>query len=261
MRLKDHLEEMAILKTADWNENSKMMDDCVDNIKKFNLWNEDVVWRGFNTDKKMSAFADRVVKVITDREKWRGFSTPAKQVIDALGLETTPIFVTMDMGQAMFFGGPRVFVPNDNFKTYYHPEIHDLKTYMDTEKTFYKDATGQYVSDAKTNKDPVAVAKEYTFLINKFPKITQKHHEIMVSTESYYLIYPAQMLTITRSSRFAKIKKSDQIQKYKDIVQMYNDYTSYLRWHARMRAKNDPFILKQYLSTSHYPKEWFEDLV
>jgi len=258
MRLRDHLEEKAILKTDDWNENSKMMDDCVDRIKKFNLWNEDVVWRGFSTDKKGSSFGDRVVKVTIDKEKWRGFSTPSKQVIDALGLETTPIFVTMSSTQAMFFGGQRVFVPDVNFKTYYHPEIYDLKTYMDTEKNFYKDERGQYVSDAKTDKNPIEVAKQYIVLTNKFPNVTEKYHEIMVSTKSYYLIYPAQMLTITRSSRFAKIKKSDQIQKYKDIVQMYNDYNSYLRWYARMRVKENPEMIKQY---SRYPKEWFVDLV
>jgi hypothetical protein len=162
------------------------------------------------------------------------------------------------VGQAKFFGSPRVFVPNDTFKTYYHPEISDLKTYMDTEKTFDRNERGDFIQDAKTDKDPVKVAKEYTVLTNKFPTVTQTHHEVMVSSKSYYLIYPAQMLVLTGSSRFAKIKKLEQIQKYKDVVQLYNDYTEYLRWNARRNVKDYPERVKQY---NHYPKEWFEDLV
>jgi len=253
MRLKSYIKEMAVEASNNWADASKLYNDAAKNIKKYGLWNDPVVWRGFG------GFGNQyIIKVTTDYGGFRGqWSEPVKKVISLLDLDTDPIFVTKTYDQARFFGSARIFIPASDFKVYVNPDVKDIASINPKIVNIGGDREERWGGE-----NPEEIAKGYKVTKNVFPaEGSKRNQEMIITCKEYYLSYPEQMLQFTKKSKFAKIKTVDDIKRYGDVVILYYDFESYIKWHARMRAKENKHILKNYIETGHYPKEWFEDLI
>jgi hypothetical protein len=168
-----------------------------------------------------------------------------------LKLESGPVFVTKSLSQAGFFGRPRIFIPKDSFITRYNPDFGDIAS---INRATIHHAGGEI--EQKGGQDPRDVAKGYKILNNRFPDASDG--EFILTTKDYYLAYPDQMIQLSKKSKFSKIKDKKEIKRYSDVVQIYNEWVSYLKWRAKTMVKDNPLVMKYYLK--HYPKEWFNEV-
>lgn len=250
MKFLKHLDEMSAMAGQTFLDAQDMIEDAVKCIKKFGLWNEEVVWRGFGVKPISNSW---IVKVTNETRGGLGFrggwAEEVIEVLNLLELETAPVFVTKGYDNARFFGSPRIFVPIEPFVARYNPDIDDI---MGIHK--------KWVNNIQVGgQDPTEVAKGYVVSKNSFKAIpTAKWHESIVTTKEYYLTYPDQMLQMSKKGKFVTIKDSKDIKKYSDVVKVYNEWIAYTKWFARMRAKQNPLVLKSY--REQYPPEWFEDM-
>jgi len=249
MRL-DHYIVDSVEAGQDIRSSMALFEDAIANIKKYDLWNDPIVWRGFGV-KVMYGW---IVKVSNNREGFRGaLSDVAREIIGALNLDTPPIFTTKHYSNARFFGRPRAFVPCGPFKTYVNPNVKDIMDVSRRTTIHYSDKV-----EERYPRDPDEVAKEYIETKNDFPDVPAgEWQEMIVTAKEYYLLYPDSFFELTKKSKFATIKSIDDIKKYGDIVKLYNEWISYVRWFVSMRAKENPNIVGTYVKDG-YPEEWFK---
>ncbi len=229
MRLKHFLSE-GIIVGKDIIQTNNLFLEALDAIKKSNLSNKHIIWRGFNVSLPLSF----IVKVTNDRIGFYGKLKPeVQELIKLLMPSDSPIFVGNNYEMTMFFGTPRVFIPNGNFNVYYNPDVSDI----------------QMIDSIK--KDIKIIAADYEKYSNEFPQ-TKKYHEMIVTCDNYFLINP-KMFKIFNNPR-SKINPKTDLQTYQDVVKLYSDYIEDTKAFIKLRSRQHPNIMSQYKKI--YPSEW-----
>jgi hypothetical protein len=217
-------------------EQMEIFEDALQNIKKYNLWNSQVVLRGFN--KKPSSGI--IHKVTNERTGFKGkLSEKVQKVIELLDLPSAPVFTTKESHNAKFFGPVNVFIPDGDFISYINPTVQDLMFLQDS---------GPSAED---------LAEGYVKFHNKIPK-TNDYQEVIITCKSYYLVYPPQMIRLSAKSKYSTIKSPDDIKTYSDLIKLYNEWVSYMTWFIKTRLGENPNLLDYY--KKDYPLEWFNEI-
>jgi hypothetical protein len=200
----------------------KMIHDSFACIDKFNLSNEDIVWRGFK-----SKGLNYILQIVNDRKSYYGAIKPkVEKFLKNLNLPTQPIFTTKDKSGAGFFGSPMIFIPNSDFVVYYNEDIQDIQDVVD-----------------KTQEEMDQLVDKYILSINKFPGIN-KHHELIITCQDYYLFHP-------------RFDKKSNLQKYKDLLPLYERFVLDIKKRIKNNLKFNKNLLNYYKET--YPQEWLEN--
>lgn len=181
-----------------------------------------ILWRGIRA--KHSSF---VALVTNDREAYRGkLDLFTKTVIDLLDLGSQPIFCSQDPSQASFFGNLYLVVPASGDFAWSH-EVRDLVA-MGAGWTVKKDGTKVHRRESAVIADAKKVAEKYSR--SQKPPTSQVDGEIVVATDSYYAISVRGILEYLKPSKFAKIKRLEDLVTYDDVVQLITDVISYSKW-------------------------------
>lgn len=207
----------GIVMGSNTKEQITMMEDAIGNIKKYQLWNSPIIWRGF----RKKRIADKIVLITNDREGYRDKShSDVDKVLDGLNLKYVPVFATRIYNNARFFGEPHILVPTNNFSVFINDNVDDiLVVTRDKEDTIEN------------------LIKGYVEYKNEIPP-TKLNREIIFSCKSYYLISHIQLLgQHTQKSKYATIKKREDLNKYNDVVKLYNEYVSYWKWWYKQRGR------------------------
>lgn len=249
MRLDNFIKE-GIVASKNTKESLDMFEDAIQCIKKFNLWNDDIVWRGFGS----KAIYGYILKISNDRSGFRSsWNEVVLEIMKQLGI-TSPIFTTKTFNNARFFGTPRVFIPKDNFKTYVNPNVPDLRDISD--RVTIHSTKG---IEERYPRNPIEVAKEFIQIQNGFPNTLKTDwQEMIITTSEYYLISPQSLIDFSKKGRYSKIKNISEIDKYNDVVVLYNQWKAYNKWFINARLKDNPNLLKYY--SENYPKEWLNEI-
>lgn len=232
MRYSNYLNDSIALVSGSFTKKMETFKVAIDNIKKYNLLDSSIIWRGF----KKKRTGDFIYKIINDRSGFRGNLEPkVQEVIDNLKLSSAPVFTTKEYNNARFFGDARVFIPDGDFISCMNPDVDDILV---------------SVREGDINK----IISGYLRYVNIIPS-TKNWQELILSCKSYYLVSPQHMLILSSKGKYSTIKNIRDLKSYHDIIKLYNEYISYLKWFYNMRLKDNPKMKDYY--QKNYPKDWF----
>lgn len=237
MRLKGHLEEMAVLSNRyDW-----LYPEVLAALRRMGR-NDSILWRGWGGSKNFHS-SGWMVKVSSEREGYKGKIFPnVEKVISSLKLEGTPVFTTRDYWQAGVFGLPYAVVPIGSFKATWNPDVYDLVSAgkISTEK-------GYVYNDEVIQKIVVG----YKTISNDIPNTIG---EVILIVKEYWLVSPSAFVNNTKG-KFKVFQKSHDIKTYGDMIIAIETYLKYYKWWISKKIEENPGMRKTYAGWG-IPEEW-----